>query len=70
MTLTIPDERIGNLKLDEQEAVTDVAMIFVRCRGGVSHNPAEAIIPADAAVGARVLLRFIKDFAPTRELAA
>ncbi len=51
-------------------AVTDVAMIFVRCRGGVSHNPAEAIIPADAAVGARVLLRFIKDFAPTRELAA
>jgi predicted HTH domain antitoxin len=26
MTLTIPDERIGNLKLDERDVVTDIAI--------------------------------------------
>ena len=45
-------------------AITDVAMIFVRCRGGVSHNPAEAITPEDAEAGARVLARFIRQFTP------
>jgi allantoate deiminase len=43
-------------------ALTDVAMLFVRCRGGVSHNPAESIAEADAGVGARTLLRFIENF--------
>ncbi|HET7362798.1 MAG TPA: allantoate amidohydrolase [Burkholderiales bacterium] len=42
--------------------LTDVAMLFVRCRGGISHNPAEAITAADAGVGARTLLRFIENF--------
>jgi allantoate deiminase len=37
-------------------------MLFVRCRGGISHNPAEALDAADVAVGARVLLRFIESF--------
>jgi acetylornithine deacetylase/succinyl-diaminopimelate desuccinylase-like protein len=32
------------------------AMIFVRCRDGVSHNPAEYSRPEDCAVGAQVLL--------------
>jgi allantoate deiminase len=44
-------------------AITAIGMIFVRCRDGVSHNPAEAIIAADAETGARVLLRFIEAFA-------
>lgn len=43
----------------------DIAMIFVRCTRGISHNPAEAITAADAEAGARVLLRFIEDFTPS-----
>ena len=43
----------------------DIAMIFVRCAKGISHNPAEAITAADAEAGARVLLRFIEEFPPS-----
>ncbi len=43
-------------------AIADIAMLFVRCEGGISHNPAEAITEADAATGARVLSRFIENF--------
>ncbi len=43
-------------------AVADIAMLFVRCAKGISHNPAEAITAADAATGARVLMRFIEAF--------
>jgi allantoate deiminase len=46
------------------KAITDIAMLFVRCRGGVSHNPAEAISREDAAAGARALLHFLAHFAP------
>lgn len=42
--------------------ITDVAMLFVRCYRGISHNPAEAVQGADAGVGARVLLRFLWAF--------
>ena len=31
-------------------ALTDVAMLFVRCRDGISHHPAESVEPADVAV--------------------
>jgi allantoate deiminase len=44
------------------QALTDICMLFVRCKGGISHNPAEAISAADAATGARVLMRFIENF--------
>lgn len=44
--------------------IADVAMLFVRCRGGISHNPAEYVGTADADAGARVLLRFIENFHP------
>ena len=37
-------------------------MLFVRCKGGISHNPAESISAEDAGAGAKVLLRFIADF--------
>jgi allantoate deiminase len=47
-------------------AITDIGMLFVRCKGGISHNPAEAISEADAAVGARVYLRFIENFRAQR----
>jgi len=42
--------------------IADVAMLFVRCRGGISHNPAEHVELADADAAARVLLRLIENF--------
>jgi allantoate deiminase len=44
--------------------IADVAMIFVRCRGGISHHPDEHVELADADAGARVLLRLIENFRP------
>ncbi|MBR1196800.1 allantoate amidohydrolase [Bradyrhizobium sp. AUGA SZCCT0240] len=44
--------------------ISDVAMLFVRCRGGISHNPAEHVELADADAGARVLLRLVENFRP------
>jgi len=44
--------------------IADVAMVFVRCRGGVSHHPDEHVEIADADAGARVLLRLIENFRP------
>jgi allantoate deiminase len=39
-----------------------VAMVFVRCEGGISHNPAENVSAADAEAGARVLFRILNEF--------
>jgi len=36
------------------------AMLFVRCKGGISHNPAESITPADADVAVRVLIDAVR----------
>ena len=44
--------------------IADVAMIFVRCRGGISHHPDEHVDLADADASARVLLRLIENFRP------
>jgi allantoate deiminase len=43
-------------------AITDICMLFVRCKGGISHSPLESITEQDAAAGARVLLDFIEHF--------
>jgi allantoate deiminase len=40
-----------------------VAMLFVRCCGGVSHNPAEYASPADMGCAVAVLVRFIERLA-------
>ncbi len=40
--------------------ITDVAMLFVRCKGGISHNPAESVETADVGVAIDVLSRFIE----------
>jgi allantoate deiminase len=40
-------------------AITPVSMLFVRCRDGISHNPAESITEADVAVAIDVLDRFV-----------
>ena len=39
--------------------LTDICMLFVRCRGGISHNPAESITTEDVAVAIAVLERFL-----------
>ena len=39
--------------------LTDIAMLFVRCRGGVSHHPAEAVLEEDVAAAITALERFL-----------
>ncbi|MDE0532928.1 MAG: allantoate amidohydrolase [Albidovulum sp.] len=41
-------------------SITDIGMIFVRCRGGISHSPEEAITREDAITGADLLLRTLE----------
>jgi allantoate deiminase len=45
-------------------AICSVAMLFVRCKGGVSHNPAESVKTADVGVAIGVLSDFILRLAP------
>jgi len=40
-------------------AICPVAMLFVRCKGGISHNPAESVKTADVGVGVEVMADFI-----------
>ncbi len=40
-------------------AITPVTMLFVRCKGGVSHHPAESVAMEDVAVAIDVLERFL-----------
>ena len=47
-------------------ALTAIAMLFLRCEGGISHNPAEAVSASDVATGLRILQRFIEHFEPAR----
>jgi allantoate deiminase len=43
--------------------LTSVAMLFVRCRGGVSHHPDEYAAPADLDVALRVMIDFLERLA-------
>jgi len=40
------------------------AMLFLRCRGGVSHNPAEAVLDADVDIALAAMVAFVETFAP------
>jgi allantoate deiminase len=40
-------------------ALTPIAMLFVRCKGGISHNPAESVTVEDVGVAIDVLERFL-----------
>jgi len=40
------------------------AMLFVRCRGGISHNPAEFTSVADMGLAIAALIKFIERFKP------
>jgi allantoate deiminase len=43
-------------------ALCPVAMLFVRCAGGISHHPSEAISLKDADAAMRVLLHFLRTY--------
>jgi N-carbamoyl-L-amino-acid hydrolase len=44
-------------------ALTDVAMLFVRCgNGGISHHPDETMTAEDAEIAAMVFARFVENF--------
>jgi allantoate deiminase len=45
-------------------ALCPMAMLFVRCQGGVSHHPDESITLEDAQVAVTVLLDFLRHFRP------
>jgi allantoate deiminase len=42
-------------------ALAPVAMLFVRCAGGISHHPAESVSHADVAAAIEVVSRFLQD---------
>jgi len=44
--------------------ICPAAMTFVRCRAGISHNPAEYCAPADMGIAIAALIRFIEHFRP------
>ncbi len=41
-------------------SIAPTAMLFVRCAGGISHNPAESVEEADVAVAIEALERFLR----------
>jgi allantoate deiminase len=41
-------------------ALTDVGMLFVRCKGGVSHSPAESVTALDVGAAIDVTVRFLE----------
>jgi allantoate deiminase len=47
--------------------ITPVAMLFVRCKGGISHHPDESVTVKDIGVALRVLCDFISRLAKNHE---
>jgi allantoate deiminase len=61
-TLGLPVERLpsgAGHDAATMAALTASAMLFVRCRDGISHNPAESVEEADVAVALDVLERVV-----------
>lgn len=44
------------------QALTDIGMLFVRCKEGLSHHPDEAITAEDGEAATRVLMAFLTQF--------
>ncbi|MGH7120311.1 MAG: allantoate amidohydrolase [Acetobacteraceae bacterium] len=51
-------------------ALCPIGMLFVRCKGGISHHPAEAVTAADAGIAITVLVDFLRHFVPSLGLTA
>ncbi len=45
-------------------ALCPIAMLFVRCKGGISHHPAESITAADAETAVAILGDFLRHWSP------
>ena len=41
-------------------SICPIAMLFIRCRDGLSHHPSEFASPADIGIGIAVLTHFLK----------
>jgi acetylornithine deacetylase/succinyl-diaminopimelate desuccinylase-like protein len=56
-----PRELMSGAGHDGQAMVhlTDIGMIFVRCRAGISHNPLEFVSVADVGLSVEALIRTI-----------
>jgi allantoate deiminase len=64
--LGLPDVRLASGAGHDGVALSalcGIAMLFVRCAGGLSHNPAEAVAPEDAAVALDVVYAFVRELA-------
>lgn len=42
--------------------ITDIAMLFVRCKGGISHHPDESVTAEDVEVALNVMDQFLRSF--------
>lgn len=47
--------------------LTDIGMLFLRCRDGLSHHPDEAITAEDAEAGTRVLMALLTNMSTQRQ---
>jgi allantoate deiminase len=45
-------------------ALCPMGMMFVRCKDGISHNPAESMTEADAGLAIGILLDFLRGCRP------
>lgn len=60
--LALPARRLPSGAGHDAMVMADLcptAMLFIRCEGGISHNPAEAVTEADCALAAQAMLLFI-----------
>lgn len=49
--------------------LTDFAMLFVRSKAGISHNPAEYTAPRDLGLAVATMIRFVEQFDPAKKQA-
>lgn len=60
--LGLPSRRLPSGAGHDAMVMADLcptAMLFIRCEGGISHNPAESVTEADCALAAQAMLSFI-----------
>jgi allantoate deiminase len=46
-------------------SITPVTMLFIRCRGGLSHHPDEHVSPGDLRVALEIMVDFLTRLAPS-----
>lgn len=46
------------------KALTDIGMLFVRCKDGLSHHPDEAISADDGEIATRIVMAFLQQLTP------